>query len=275
MGQDGVATVLVVDDDPVVRRVLVLQLKQLGYHALETGRGREALQLLAIHTIDAVLLDVVMPDINGIDVLLRIKGDERTENIPVLVMTGAADQEIRLTALASGAEELLSKPVDRLELGSRLRNVLKVKAMTDRMRQSHLLTPVPQSQNHRHAPSDSTADAFDGACWRAVLRASAKPLAAGAPCCLLRLATDGRLEHQQGPMLLSDLATDMLGRERLAAAVRDASAGTGGEVAATVDGLGPCTVRVEPVWAGGEFHGGIGFSSPVAALVALLVPIKG
>ena len=67
----------------------------------------------------------------------------------------------------------------------------------------------------------------------------------------------------------------MLGRERLAAAVRDASTGAVVELVATLDRLGPCTVYLEPVWTGTQFQGGVGISSPAAALVALLVPLRG
>lgn len=272
MGQEGVATVLVVDDDPVVRRVLVLQLKQLGYHPIEAGRGREALQLLAQHSVDAVLLDVVMPDINGIDVLLHIKGDESTENIPVLVMTGLADQEMRLTALASGAEELLSKPVDRLELGSRLRNVLKVKTLTDRIRHSQSLAKGTPARSGPGRELESEPQ--DGACWRAALRAAARSLQAGLPASLMRLGVDGCLAHQPVPRLLADLATDATDRERIAAAVSEASGGRAVDLTATLERLGPCTVRIEPVWAASEYPEGLGFSLPVSALVALVLPLR-
>lgn len=280
LAQDSVASVLVVDDDPVVRRVLLLQLGQLGYHAIEARGGRQALEILDNSAVDAVLLDVVMPDINGIDVLLHIKGDERTEHIPVLVMTGLADQEMRLTALASGAEELLSKPVDRLELGSRLRNVLKVKALTDKLR--HTPTPVPAEPLIAAAPrpqiGEGPCDSLDSGSWRAAVRAAQRALPRGGaaamagPPLLARVALDGRLESAQGPMLLCDFAADLLGRERLAAAVREAAQGTAVDVFLTLEQLGPAVVRLDPVFGGAMHLGPQGQGGRVVALVALVVP---
>ena len=284
MAQDSVATVLVVDDDPAVRRILLLQLGQLGYHALEAGRGREALQILDKRPVDAVLLDVVMPDINGIDVLLHIKADERTEHIPVLVMTGLADQEMRLTALASGAEELLSKPVDRLELGSRLRNVLKVKALTDRLRHTSMPSPVASAPAvvtvtaHRPLAAEGPSDSLDSGSWRAAVRAAQRALPrtqpgtiAGPPL-LSRVGLDGRIDSEQGPMLLCDFAADLLGRERLAAAVREAGLGNPVDAFLTLEHIGPAVVRVDPVFAGPALSGPHGAGASVVALVALIVP---
>lgn len=281
MAQDSVATVLVVDDDPALRRILALQLGQLGYRAIEAGRGREALQILEQQAVDAVLLDVVMPDINGIDVLLRLKGDERTEHIPVLVMTGLADQEMRLTALASGAEELLSKPVDRLELGSRLRNVLKVKALTDRLRFTPGSMPAVSEAALAAASSAlpvAAATAVDAGCWQAAVRAAQRALPKAAPGAvaglplLSRVGLDGRLQSDQGPMLLCDFAADLIGRERLTAAVREAARGVPVDVFLTLEQLGAALVRVEPVLDAVAGSGSALGAPRVVALVALVIP---
>ena len=82
---------------------------------------------------DIVLLDVVMPNVSGLDILRQLRKDDRTKNIPVLILTASTDRETRLVALQRGATDFLAKPVDPSELVPRVRNALVVKAHQDHL----------------------------------------------------------------------------------------------------------------------------------------------
>ena len=126
-----IATILIVDDQPVNRRVLEALLAPEGYTTLSVGSGQEALDLIARRAPDLILLDVMMPGIDGHEVARRLKGDPSTSSIPIIMVTAVIGREARLAALAAGAEEFLTLPVDRAELWLRVRNLLRLKAFTD------------------------------------------------------------------------------------------------------------------------------------------------
>jgi DNA-binding response OmpR family regulator len=233
-------TVLIVDDDPVIRRVIALQVEQLGHRAIEASSGRQALSILADQPIDVVLLDVIMPDMSGLDVLHRIKADRRTESLPVLIMTGLADQDLRLSALGLGAEELLSKPVDRLELGARLRNILKLKTLVD------LLAKQSASASGQTPALPSEQDRVDAASWRALQTLTVAAKATGAR--VLRLDDEGRMAAVDGRAAhLADLAADVLSRDRLVTALKALRQGGTQHIEVTLKGPGKCLVRLAAV----------------------------
>ena len=123
--------VLIVDDDPRNRRLLTVQLQAEGYATAEAGDGAAALAAIAAAPPDLVLLDVMMPGMDGYEVVGRLKGAPATCMIPVILVTALADRGARMRGLAAGAEEFLSKPVDRVELIVRVRNLLRVKRFAD------------------------------------------------------------------------------------------------------------------------------------------------
>jgi two-component system sensor histidine kinase/response regulator len=125
---ERVPRILIVDDDDHNHNVLALMLADEGY-SLQRGRsGGEALELIATGPPDLVLLDVLMPGMDGIEVTGRIKNDPRTTNIPVILVTALDDRESRLRGLEAGAEDFLSKPVERAELCVRIRNLLRLQS---------------------------------------------------------------------------------------------------------------------------------------------------
>jgi diguanylate cyclase (GGDEF)-like protein/PAS domain S-box-containing protein len=126
-----IATILIVDDQPTNRRVLEALLAPEGYTTLSVGSGQEALDLIAGRAPDLILLDVMMPGIDGHEVARRLKADPSTSSIPIIMVTAVIGREARLAALAAGAEEFLTLPVDRAELWLRVRNLLRLKAFTD------------------------------------------------------------------------------------------------------------------------------------------------
>ncbi len=104
------ATIMVVDDDHRNTRLLDAQLRGEGYDTMLAYSGEEALDQLQTRLPDLILLDIMMPGLSGFDVAGRLKMDERTKNIPIIMVTALDDRDSRLHALHLGAEEFLNKP---------------------------------------------------------------------------------------------------------------------------------------------------------------------
>jgi PAS domain S-box-containing protein len=127
---DHPARILIVDDEPHNRQLLEVMLGP-GYELLTAASGEEALATVARQLPDLVLLDVMMPGMDGYAVVATIKGQPATSNIPVIMITALDDRNSRLLGLNAGAEDFLTKPVDRTELCVRVRNLLRLKAYAD------------------------------------------------------------------------------------------------------------------------------------------------
>jgi DNA-binding response OmpR family regulator len=123
--------ILCVEDDPVSGELLGRLLEPLGCELFKAGSGREALEVIARENIDLVLLDVVMPGMDGYEVCKAIKGVERTRNIPVIMITGLISKEDRIRGIEAGAEEFLTKPFDATEVLARVKMLLKVKNLNE------------------------------------------------------------------------------------------------------------------------------------------------
>ncbi|GEN26816.1 two-component system response regulator [Halovibrio variabilis] len=124
-------TILIVDDELQNRRLLEVLLLPEGYQTVMAASGEEALAIVAQQAPDLILLDIMMPGMDGYAVARSIKADELTSNIPIIMLTAQIDREARLAGLSAGAEEFLTKPVDRAELWLRVRNLLRLKAYGD------------------------------------------------------------------------------------------------------------------------------------------------
>jgi len=125
------ATVLIVDDSGVNRRLIQALLEPQGYVIHTAASGEEALTSVAEDPPDLILLDVMMPGLDGRQVASALKADPATANIPIIMVTAQTDREARLAALEAGAEDFLTKPVDRAELWLRVRNLLRLKELSD------------------------------------------------------------------------------------------------------------------------------------------------
>ena len=128
---DRPARVLIVDDDRHNRDLLEAMLSQDGYLLQTAGSGEEALDMVTAQRPDLILLDVMMPGMDGFQVARTIKGNQKTRNVPIIMITALGDRDARLLGLKAGAEDFLTKPVDRTELSVRVRNLLRLKVYGD------------------------------------------------------------------------------------------------------------------------------------------------
>jgi len=126
-------TILVVDDEERNLRVMEAILAPLGHRTLLASNGDEAIAVAEKDAVDLVLLDVMMPGIDGFEVATRLKQGEITGLIPIVMVTALRDVEHRIKALEAGADDFLSKPVDATEVKARVQSLLKVKAYNDHM----------------------------------------------------------------------------------------------------------------------------------------------
>lgn len=124
---------MLVDDQPRNSRLLQAQLGTDHFEFMVAQSGEEALALLRDHLPDLIILDFMMPGMNGQQVASVIKKEERTRNIPVIMLTALSDHASRMQALSAGVEEFINKPVDQSELWARVRNLLRLKNFQDEL----------------------------------------------------------------------------------------------------------------------------------------------
>ena len=122
--------VLIVDDDVVVRETLRAAVALEGYRFALAADGREALNKLAEVQPDVVLLDVMMPGMDGFEVTRRIKNNPATILIPVILVTALDSRQERMQGIAAGADDFLNKPIDRLQLLTRLATVARLRRVS-------------------------------------------------------------------------------------------------------------------------------------------------
>lgn len=120
--------VLVVDDEPAIRRMLRTSLAAQSYRVVEAATGAEALALLARGEIDVVLLDLGLPDLDGMDAIARIRA---ASSVPIVVLTSREDERAKVAALDLGADDYVTKPFGMAELMARLRTALRHRLQQD------------------------------------------------------------------------------------------------------------------------------------------------
>jgi putative two-component system response regulator len=125
------ARVLVVDDNPLNVELMAENLEQAGYEVVRAGSGEEALARAAEQSFDMVLLDVMMPGLDGFQVCERMKKDEHTRFLPVVMVTALDKREDRIRGISAGADDFLNKPFDRAELLMRVKACIRTKRLTD------------------------------------------------------------------------------------------------------------------------------------------------
>jgi two-component system sensor histidine kinase/response regulator len=125
--------VLVVDDDPGIAEIISTFLKKDGYKILTAENGRQALKVIEDEKPDVVVLDVFMPEMDGIETCRRIKSNPTTHFLPVVMVTAKADMENRIAGKQASTDDFLDKPVNELELLTRVRVLLRTKQLHDQV----------------------------------------------------------------------------------------------------------------------------------------------
>jgi class 3 adenylate cyclase len=125
------AQVLVVDDNPTNVDILQTRLAAHGYAVVTASDGEAALRTIAAEPPDVVLLDVMMPKLDGVEVCRRLKADASLPFMPVILVTAKADSRDVVAGLEAGADEYLTKPVDQAALVARVKSMLRIKALHD------------------------------------------------------------------------------------------------------------------------------------------------
>jgi signal transduction histidine kinase len=131
-------TILIVDDEETNVKLIKGMLSQENYDLWSACSGREALSILTTISPDLILLDVMMPKMNGFEVCRKIKQNAKTQIIPILMVTALSEKKHRLMAMDCGADDFLSKPVDRAELKIRVKSLLRIKKYHDELYESYL-----------------------------------------------------------------------------------------------------------------------------------------
>jgi two-component system cell cycle response regulator len=125
--------ILIVDDDPTSLKVLESILSDERYNIIKASNGEKALEAALNQLPDLILLDLMMPGIDGYEVTRKVKKDRRTKDVPIIIITSLEDSECKIRGLEEGAEELLNKPVHSSELKARVSSMLRLKEYRDQL----------------------------------------------------------------------------------------------------------------------------------------------
>lgn len=127
------ANILVVEDEPAIQELIAFNLTQAGHHVLRASSSEEAAALVRNALPDLILLDWMLPGASGIEFAKRIRNDERTKTIPLIMLTARSDETDKLAGLDTGADDYITKPFSPRELLARIKAVLRRRSpqMTD------------------------------------------------------------------------------------------------------------------------------------------------
>lgn len=128
------ARILVVDDEPMnIKLLRLILLSAQKYEVLEACDGHSAVKIVNENKVDLILLDVMMPDLNGYEVIKILKDNPQTKNIPIILVTALSGQKDRMQGLDVGADEFISKPVNKVELLARVQSLLQLKQYQEQL----------------------------------------------------------------------------------------------------------------------------------------------
>ncbi len=118
-------TILAVDDEVHILELISFNLKAAGYHVVTALTGEEALKRCEVERPSLVLLDIMLPGIDGLEVCRRLKGDRATSNIPIIMLTARGDEVDKILGLELGADDYITKPFSVRELAARVKSLLR------------------------------------------------------------------------------------------------------------------------------------------------------
>jgi two-component system cell cycle response regulator len=151
------ARVLVVDDVPANVKLLEVRLAAEYFEVLTAYSGPEALEVCARERVDVVLLDVMMPGMDGFEVCRRIKQEPATAHVPVIMVTALDQSADKIQGLDAGADDFLTKPVDEIALVTRVKNLARLKVLSDEL----MMHAAPARQMELRATSVGESDAAE------------------------------------------------------------------------------------------------------------------
>jgi putative two-component system response regulator len=157
------ARILVVDDLPENREILMGLLEPEGYTVITAKDGQEGLDKALADPPDLILMDVSMPRMTGFEACRRLKADERTHLVPLVLVTGLVAREDRIQGIAAGCDDFLTKPVDSEQLMARTRSLLRAKALIDDLEQAEnvlvsLANALDAKDNYTRGHSERVAE---------------------------------------------------------------------------------------------------------------------
>jgi two-component sensor histidine kinase len=124
------ACILIVDDELQNRQLLEVMLQAAGHRTLSAVSGEEALAMIGRELPDLILLDIIMPGLDGFQIAAQLKKNPATENIPIIMITALQERSATILGLKAGAEEFITRPIDHIELCLRVKNLLRLKEGT-------------------------------------------------------------------------------------------------------------------------------------------------
>jgi two-component system cell cycle response regulator len=154
---DDTALILVVDDNPDNLEIIATRLRYRGYEVVTAERGDQAIQQVHEHKPHLMLLDIMMPDLDGYEVARRIRADDDIPYLPIIVVTARDSTEDKVTGLDAGADDYLTKPINFPELEARVRSMLRIKRLQDQLEEKNrelehlsISDGLTGLYNHRH-----------------------------------------------------------------------------------------------------------------------------
>ena len=118
------ATIMIVDDYPVTQKILTYQLYQKGHRIVTASNGREAIESLVDYPVDLMILDLAMPEMDGITVLRYLRADRRFSGLPIIILTASGKEQDRRLAISEGVDAFLTKPTSTWELNTMVNDLL-------------------------------------------------------------------------------------------------------------------------------------------------------
>jgi two-component system phosphate regulon response regulator PhoB len=127
------ANILLVEDEPAIQELIAFNLTQAGHHVLRAASAENAMTLVKNALPDLILLDWMLPGASGVEFAKKLRADERTRGVPIIMLTARSDEQDKITGLETGADDYITKPFSPRELQARIKAVLRRRApqMTD------------------------------------------------------------------------------------------------------------------------------------------------